>query len=188
MKRRNLIISLFALLLIACAVITPAVAYFTDNTNASGATPLYFYREERIEEKVVGLKKSVRIQNTGGAHPELADPVWIRAKAAVGQTYVQYLTVSGTGWSGPDSEGWYYYYKPIMPPRDGNPGEYTNYLDVSMEGLPKPEDMSDFHISSFGIAVTFESTTAFYDEDGVHFLDADWSATLDTGSTSPSNP
>ena len=75
-----------------------------------------------------------------------------------------------------------------MPPRDGNPGEYTNYLDVSMEGLPAPDDLTGFHISSFGIAVTYESTTAFYDEDGVHFLDADWNATLDTGSSSPSNP
>ena len=42
MKRKNLILSIFALLLIACAVINPAVAYFTDNTNASGAIPLQF--------------------------------------------------------------------------------------------------------------------------------------------------
>jgi len=182
MKRRNLIISLFALLLIACAVITPAVAYFTDNTNASGATPLYFYREEQIEEKVVGLKKTITIKNTGGAHPELADPVWIRAKAAVGQTYAQYLKVDSTGWTGPDSDDWYYWPTPVLV------GGSTGPLEVSMEGLPAPDDLTGFHISSFGIAVTYESTTAFYDEDGVHFLDADWNATLDTGSSSPSNP
>ena len=64
MKRKNLILSIFALLLIACAVINPAVAYFTDNTNASGAIPLQFQYKTEIHEDFEDWLKTVQIENT----------------------------------------------------------------------------------------------------------------------------
>lgn len=187
MKHKCFILSIIALLLIACAVIKPAVAYFTDNTAADGAIPLYFGRWTEISERVKDLTKSVTITNTGGDHPEKADPVWIRAKASTGTAYT--LEISGDGWSGPDADGYYNYNTPVPV------GSSTNALNVTLKGLPTSQDGAEYPISNVAVGVVYESTTAFLKEGAVNpgpagyqpsdYQPPDWSAVLDYGNTGP---
>lgn len=185
MKRRNLILSVLALLLIACAVINPAVAYFTANTSADGAIPLYFYRETEIYEEMDGLNKLVTIKNTGGDHPELADPVWIRARAYISDALNNddHFFVSGDSWDD-GGDGWYYFNVPVPV------GGSTTPLKVEVKNLPVNEEYQEndeYYISMIGVGVIYQSVTAFYDVDGIQFQPADWTAELkDVGETTPS--
>ena len=65
MKRKTLFLSLLALVLIVCAMVQPALAYFTANTQADGKIPLNFGYETKIEEGYEDFVKTVTIQNTG---------------------------------------------------------------------------------------------------------------------------
>lgn len=180
MKQKSWILSLLALVLIACAMVQPALAYFTAHTQADGAIPLYFERKTTIEEKVDGMHKAVTIKNTGGAHPEYAVPVWVRARAYVGQEYLQYLEVSGSGWS-QGSDGWWYYVAPVPV------GESAAVLNVALVDMPVDNGV-EHQFKDVNVAVVYESITTYYNEDGSFrpYTAADWSKPLDTGSSAPS--
>ena len=193
MKHKSLILSILALVLIVCAVAQPALAYFTANTDANGAVPLRFGRSTWISEEVTNLRKAVTITNTGGETPDeqkYADPVWVRARAYVGQEYS--LSISGEDWSGPDAEEWYYYADPVPPPLVEN-GVVTKYystkpLYVELTDLPKVDD-PEHQFTDINVAVVYESITAVYNPDGVTFkpyVAKDWTEKLDSGSTSSS--
>ena len=178
MKQKSWILSLLALVLIVCAMVQPALAYFTAHTQADGAIPLYFERKTTIEEKVTGLEKEVTIKNTGGAHPEYALPVWVRARAFVGEQYD--LEISGTGWS--KSGDWWYYATPVPV------GQSTSALTVKLKNLPVVDE-AEISFKDVNVAVVYESITAFYNADGITFrphTPADWSKPLDTGTSTPS--
>ena len=180
MKRKSFLLSILALILIACAVINPALAYFTDNDNADGAIPLYFGRWTEITEEVQDLEKKVTIQNTGGDHPELADPVWIRAKVLIADAFKQYMTVTGDGWS-EGTDGYWNYETPVLV------GGATNVLDVKLDKLPANLD-PEFLLKQIEVTVVYESTTAYYAEDGVNFQPAVWGKILDSGESAPTTP
>ena len=175
MKRKNLILSIFALLLIACAVLNPAVAYFTDNTNASGATPISFQYKTEIEDSVVDWLKTVRIQNVLHPVPNddeiVSDPIWVRARAFSGETYplVEAPAVAGD-WV-KDSDGWWYYQHPLMA------GEYTTGITFKLTGFPS-EAAEDVNFTTINVGVVYETTLVRYDPDGNAF--ADWTIVLDT--------
>lgn len=177
MKQKSWILSLLALVLIICAMVQPALAYFTAHTQADGAKSLYFERETTIEEKVTGLKKEVTIRNTGGAHPEYAVPVWVRARAFVGGQYD--LEISGTDWS--KSGDWWYYATPV--PVEGA----TAPLYVELKNLPVVDE-AELQFKDINVAVVYESITTYYNEDGTFrpYTAADWSKPLDTGTSTPS--
>lgn len=189
MKQKSWILSLLALVLIACAMVQPALAYFTANTQADGRIPLHFGRKTEIEEKVDGLHKAVTIKNTGGDHPEYADPVWVRARAYVGQEYLQYLEVSGAGWSHNTEDGWWYYGEPLMPEviKD-DPSSKTSPLNVSLVNMPVDHG-EEHQFKDVNVAVVYESVTAYYDFDAAvqpAFKPADWTAKiLDSATSSP---
>jgi len=180
MKNKTFLLSVLALVLIACAVIGPAAAYFTANDNAQGALPLYFGRWTEIKEDVQDLEKKVTIQNTGGDHPELADPVWIRAKVYIADAFTQYMTVTGDGWS-EGTDGYWNYDTPVLV------GGSTNVLDVKLDKLPANLD-PEFLLKKIEVSVVYESTTAYYAEDGVSFQPVVWNDPLDTGESSPTTP
>ena len=115
MKRRTYFLSLLALLLIACAMVQPALAYFTANTQADGMVPLNFGYKTEIYEDVKDFVKTVTIQNTGEA--DKADPIWVRARAFAGTTYPLVPTVAEPWYDGGD--GWYYYTKVLQPGEAG---------------------------------------------------------------------
>ena len=180
MKQKSWILSLLALVLIVCAMVQPALAYFTANTQADGKIPIYFERKTTIEEKVDGMHKAVTIKNTGGDHPEYAVPVWVRARAYVGQEYLQYLEVSGDRWS-EGSGGWWYYAVPVPV------GESAAVLNVALVDMPVDNGV-EHQFKDINVAVVYESITTYYNEDGSFrpYTAADWTKPLDTGTATPS--
>lgn len=183
MKQKSWILSLLALVLIACAMVQPALAYFTDHTQAVGGVPFNFERKTTIEEEVDGMHKAVTITNTGGDHPEYAVPVWVRARAFVGQEYLQYLEVSGsgTGWSHNTEDGWWYYGVPVPV------GESAEVLNVALVDMPVDNGV-EHQFKDINVAVVYESITTYYNEDGSFrpYTAADWTKPLDAGTATPS--
>ena len=172
MKKKSLVLSLLALLLVLSVTIAPSLAYFTASDRADGAVPLTLGSTTEIREEVVDLTKNVTIENTDG------DPVWIRAIAYVGQTFT--LEVSGSGWSGTGPRDWWYYGAPVAK------GETTTALSVSVVDIPHSDE---FVIPSFNVSVQYESIPVLYDADGnpIPPSASDWEHPLDV-STTNSNP
>ena len=163
--KKSYILSLLALVLILCAFIQPAWAYFTSSKEADGAVQLNFKRTTTITETVdQNMTKHVTITNTGDCE------VWIRARAYAGEQYA--LTVSETnGWE--KRGNWWYYNKTVEPGK--STGELLVKLDLN--GI-EPTDVAN-------VGVIYQCTTVIYDSDGKPT--ADWSPDLIpyTGSTSP---
>ena len=180
MKRKNLILSIFALLLIACAVITPAVAYFTANTEADGAIPISFQYKTEIREDFKDWLKSVQIENVKNpvaGRPDMeSDPIWVRARAFSGETY-PLVEAPATAGDWIKQGDWWYYQKPLAA------GELTSPITFEITGIPK-KDAEDHMFTSFNVAVVYESTLVYYNEDGSvsgdAMTNANWTRILDT--------
>lgn len=165
MKRKSsYILSLLALVLILCAFIQPAWAYFTSSKEADGSVPISFVRKTTIEEKVDKLTKSVTVRNDSSSTVD----VWVRVRAHAGAQYK--LNVGGSGWS--QNGDWWYFNAPVAPGKTANPLAVT---------LVIPEDVKPTDVVNVG--VIYESTTVFYKPDGSP--DApNWSAGLLDAATS----
>lgn len=170
-RKRSFILSLLALILILCAFIQPAWAYFTTSSQAAGATKVYYKRVTTItEDPPTGNIKTVTIHNDADSTVW----VWIRAKARTGEQFK--LTGSGTDWSEPDKEGWYYYQVAVEPGGKTKPLSFT----LDLNGVEPPDVVN--------VGVVYESVTAFYnpkydpsDPSSPMFESPEWDATLDNG-------
>ena len=90
------------------------------------------------------------------------------------------MKVSGDGWS-QDADGYWYYDTPVQV------GDSTLPLNIELEGLPTNVD-PEYLLTQIAVGVVYESTTAYYEEDGVNFQPAEWGKVLDSGESSPSTP
>ena len=176
MKRKSFLLSVLALILIACAVIHPAVAYFTDNADANGAIPLYFVYKTEIWDDVNDLVKTVRILNI--EHPDPTDPtitspdIWVRARAYIGSAFTLSESPVNSGDSVKTGEWWYYQY--LL-----HAGKYTTGLNFAIIDIP---EFIDHEYADFNVAVVYESTLVYYDASG-NPLPPDWTKVLDTSGT-----
>ena len=172
-RKRSFVLSLLALVLILCAFIQPAWAYFTSNKEADGAIPISFYRKTTIKETVDDLTKNVTIHNDETSTVY----VWVRARAYAGSQFK--LHVDGEGWT---KDGDWYYYGAAVPP-NGDTGPLSVRLEIPAN--VEPTDVVN-------VEVVYESITAFYNEDGSfkkpnHGSDWRTEYILDSGSSTP-NP
>ncbi len=178
MKRKNLVLSIFALLLIACAVITPAVAYFTANTEADGAIPISFQYKTEIREDFKDWLKSVQIENVKNpvaGRPDIeSDPIWVRARAFSGETY-PLVEAPATADDWIKQGDWWYYQKPLAA------GELTSPITFEITGIPDKDD-PDHQFTSFNVGVVYESLLVRYDTAGNYITPEvdEWNNTLDT--------
>lgn len=184
MRRNTFVLSLLAIALIVCAVVQPALAYFTANTEAHGAIPLNFYYKTEIKEDVTGLVKTVTIRNTGGDHPEYAEPVWVRAQVYSGVTYPLNIN-GGANWVAPPEnasvgERWWYYSEPVQV------GKETTGLVVAFQDIPQ-KDVEGHEFEIINVSVVYETARVYYEEDGSHglYTDVDWTLKVDTGESTP---
>ena len=163
MRQKSYWLSLLALVLILCACIQPAWAYFTSNTEAAGSVKLYTKSEVEITEEAKGLVKTVTIANTEGS------PVWVRAIAYIGSDFG--LTVSGWG-STVGGNTWVYYSDPLYAG-----GDPASALTVKVTDIPASAE----NMTSFNVGVQFESIPVEYDTNGdpIPHVSADWESKLD---------
>ena len=173
-KKRNLILATLAVVLVICASIAPAMAYFTSYAQASGGIPVALGDHGYIEEDpVTDMTKTIRIQN---ADDSLED-VYIRASYTVPENLKDRTTVTpGDGWTGPqeDADGnkWYYYSDPVAP------GGVTTDLNVEIGKLTEEERAKLKEGDQMEVSVFYESIPVLYDENGapIPATAADWEA------------
>lgn len=155
MKKRTLIMSALAVTLAAGMTIAPALAYFTDHTEATGSIAIELGDKTEIHETVDDWTKTVTISNEG---PE---SVYVRAKGIAG-TYkgaaftLDYSDSDSTWVDGED--GWYYFNGVV----DAN-GE-TDKLVINIGNIPKDEDVEDG--DELNVTVVYECVKLIYNEEG----------------------
>lgn len=168
MKRKLLVSIALAATLICGASVTPAMAYFTDSTIATGSIPVKVGATTTIHEKFAQRSKRVTISNS----EDSASPVWIRARV---YTNVDYKA-QGTNWPEADAQGWYNYASPV------DPGKATEELKVELT-FPKVKYEKDpgeaVYDDNFNVIVVYESTLAEYDESTQSYKAPNWDNVLD---------
>lgn len=166
MKRRTAVLAALAVALVVCMGVTPALAYFTDSTEASGGLVIGAKSTTHMNEEYADGVKHVTVEND--AQSTVA--VFVRARAYS----TEKVSVSGAGWTAQGD--WYVYGEAVAP------GESTAPLDVSI-AFPKRKaadnDPSGYEIGdNFNVVVVYESTPATYDENNNPA--PDWSLIYDT--------
>jgi predicted ribosomally synthesized peptide with SipW-like signal peptide len=160
MKKRTLLMSALAVVLAAGMTIAPAMAYFTDHTEANGSVTVELGTQTTIDEEIDGMNKIVTIHNDG---PE---SVYVRVNAYAGSDLD--LTFSGEGWSARDGEGWSYYSGIIEAGQDSGP------LTIAIDNLPEGAMVGD----DVNVSVVYEATKVIYDNDEAQAPDWDLAAVI----------
>lgn len=184
MRKRNLILIALVFALIICATIQPAIAYFTTYVRAKGGHKVTLGDTTTITEHFSNWKKEVTIGNKEGS-----EPVYIRAKVLYEGKYK--LAVSGDGWTGKQTDEYYYFGENPAKLTALNEKESTSPLNVEIQGVPK-EKLPDGSIDpeyeklkdgeGFSVTVVYESTPVRYDAAGTAY--ADWDKQIiEVGST-----
>lgn len=155
MKKGKVLIAALAAVMIMTATIGSAMAYFSAYTTASGSQTVHLRPTTRIEERFDSWTKHITVTNTGEAS------CYIRAAVFAGGDIG--CSCSGSGWTN-GGDG-YWYYGEIVPA-----GGTTQVLEVSIRNVPEEAKEGD----SFNVAVVYECTPVFYEQDGTAY--ADWTA------------
>ena len=184
MKKRSYLLILLAAVLTVCILVQPALAYFTDRTNATGSIPVVFGTTTELYEDVDDFIKTVIIGNTGD--PETDELIWVRARAYAGVTYPLEVTLADGWYDGED--GWYYYETPLVPGATDDPetspaGSVTTGLKVEVTEIPEA-DAGDHMYTQINVAVVYETASVHYNEDGT-IKPANWNIILDNGTSAP---
>lgn len=166
MKRTLIPLAALGAAAVLSASIAPAWAYFTDTSSATGGIRINVEPTTDIEETYGERTKHVTIKNIGDNNVS----VYVRARVFASES----VDVSGTGWSGPDGEGWYNFDNPV------DCGKSANELTVKLT-FPEGAIQDD----PYNVIVIYESTPVQYQEDGTPY--ADWSYILDNGTAEGGN-
>lgn len=173
MKKKNIILTVLALVLVLASAAENAWAYFTTYTEAVGGYKIRLGSETELKEEVSGLTKTVSIYNSKDSRP-----VYVRVKAFCGDAYqVDVIEEKSSKKWVKNSDG-YYYYNEVL-----NPDSSTENLVMGVT-IPEAEDAQE--IDSINIVIIYESTPVQYDENGDPYdpLDehVDWTIKLQTES------
>jgi hypothetical protein len=172
MKKRNLILSGIAVLMILVASVPSALAYFTTYVYAEGKKTVVLGDRTTIQEPAVD-KWIKQIQITAD---ETSEPVYVRAKAFAPDDYV--LSYSGTNWKPGEADDFYYYGNPIS--KDNKNADLLN-VQIKMKDGTLPPDGKEGE--TFNVVVIYEYTPVLYkeDKDGNLVPYADWTKDVTPG-------
>lgn len=167
MKKKNIILFALAIVLILATSISGALAYFTTYSEAKGGYVIELGNGTQLEENFYDWASHVTIHNS-----ENSQPVYVRAKAFIGNEYL--VSCYGDGWS--LSEDGFCNYDKIL-----NGGESTAQLCVEIENVPQAEEIENIEKKrgsvNFNVVVVYETTPVLYDENGSPY--ADWSLKME---------
>ena len=164
MKRKSIILAAFAFALVLGMGITPAGAYFTDQSTANGGLPIVVGPNTDIYEWANDSQKTIVITNAEGAAP-----AFVRVRI---DTDAPMKVPSYEGWNAPDADGWYVYGSALAG------GEETNPLTVTFDWENIKTDTREAPTAGdvINVNVYYEACDAKYDSDGnpVYGNDGDW--------------
>lgn len=185
-NRKRILLPALALALILTAGIGSAGAYFSTYAKARGGIVMELGSRREFREEFSNWTKTLTVTNNADSK----DSIFVRARVFypetlyLGQDRTEVNLVcdtSGEGWSGPDND-YYYYSYPVAP------GAATNPLNVHIQGMPAQDSPLYAELQEgdmFSVIVVYESIPVSYGPDGqpIDPAEADWSRTLDTGTT-----
>lgn len=154
MKKSSIFLLILTVVLVMAVSVSPAIAYFTTYTEASGGYAVTFAPTD-IEEEFYSWTKHVVV-----TCDDDGQPTYVRARAFAGSQYE--LQYSGDGWTFDENDGFFYYSDII------GPGQSTDELLIHIDNIPEDPKQDD----SFNVVVIYECTPVQYDEDGNPY--ADW--------------
>lgn len=163
MKKRQLALSLLALLLVLCSSLHGSMAYFTTYVIVEGGYDVRFGTDISIIEQVTAWAKRLVVHIT-----EDSEPVFVRAKAYSGSQYELAYEAPSQRWTAGDDG--YYYYDTIL-----YGGQSAEELIVHIGNVRDPARQDD----EFHVVVCYETTPVLYQEDGTPY--ADWNMILYSG-------
>lgn len=163
MKRIHLILAVLAIVLVLCASIGAASAYFTTYADARGGYVIHMKYESEIEEKVEGNVKQVTIKNIADEGTENGTfPVFVRARVLAGND-VDISDTQGTNWV---KNGDYYFYTIVL-----FTGDSSETLNIKV----KPAANSTVRAGDpIDVIVTYESVPAVFLPDGTPDMATSW--------------
>ena len=172
MKKRNLILSGIAVLMILVASVPSALAYFTTYVYAEGKKKVVLGDRTTIQEPAVD-EWVKQIQITAD---ESSEPVYVRAKAFAPDDYVLSYEDS-TDWQPGSDDGFWYYKNPISK------GQTTDILKVHIKMKDGTKPSAGTEGETFNVVVVYEYTPVLYkeDKDGNLVPYADWTKAVTPG-------
>ena len=162
MKKRNMILSVLAAVLILSLSVGSAMAYFTTFTKVDGDAPFKAGNITRIDESYSGNVKSVWITNLSSSK----ESVFIRARV------FSAVPVSIAGSSKWSEHGDYWYFSDPVPPRG-----VTDVLNVTIDFNGGGFDPKAYVGEKISVIVVYEAIFApQFDSNGDEMLpwDIDW--------------
>ncbi len=175
MKKGKWIGAAAALVLAGSFTVSPAMAFFTANTEASGVRGIRFGVDTELEEDIQEHAKLIQIKNKGES------PCWVRAMVFYGESSENGLTpevtVEGDNWTKGD-DGWYYYTKVLEAPENEGDEKLTDVLKAAYEVPEKAPE--------YDIIVVYEYMPFMGEEDGDGkdaYEKVNWKMKADTGRT-----
>ncbi len=162
MKKRSIVLAVFAAVLVLASSIGAAVAYFTTYVTANGGYVIHIENETHIHEDVGKGQKVIRIENTGEG------PVFVRVKAFNGDDFNVEMDPESpsTNWEYKLEDG-YWYYRDVV-----NPGDNTSELTLKITDI-KDQQWEDGDVRN--VIVIYESVPAYFDSDGNPDFGTAWS-------------
>ena len=175
MKRRHLVLAVLAIVLVLCASIGAASAYFTTYADAKGGYIIHVGHESEIHESVDGTVKSVQIQNIANSAEDVGKaPIFVRAKVYYGTDCT--VEVSGSGWT--QDGNVYYYEEPLyagtenaaVQADDAKNNSMTTILTVDV----KPASETVKEGDTIDVIITYDSVPAVFTASGAADRSASW--------------
>ena len=161
MKKKNIILTILAVVMVLGLSLKGAMAYFTTYVSAAGGMPIHLGHRTTIDEEVDNLKKTVTITITEGP-----DEVYVRAKAfyptnlpGMEVHYDNGEPKDGGTWSD-GGDGWWYYDIPLNS--ETRPSARQFIVDIQ---YTIPEGVTIEKGDNFNVVVVYEATAAV-DEHG----------------------
>ena len=171
MRKKTILLTVLAAVLLLSVSIGPALGYFTDHDEESGEASVAVKPWTMIRESFDSWTKHVVITNYVPEGVDEGAPCFVRARAYMaGNEDGQALSISGDGWTGSGSNDWYYY-GTILQPKPTEPYE-TSPLDVKIIKIPQNPKNGD----SFNVIVVYEAAPVIYKNGSAA---ADWSQAIE---------
>lgn len=163
MKRKTIVLTVLAMVLVLGLSVGTAWSYFTDTTTAEGSVTLSIEPTTTITEENGPGTKTIRIKNA-----EESVPVWVRARVYAAAELG--ASAEGENWSGAITD-WFQYGKPVDPDATTEPLNISFTLKRGYDATENPEGAMDGDEQN--IVVIYECMPVSFDADG-NALSASW--------------
>ena len=160
MKKKHLVLSALAIVLVLCSSIGTAVAYFTTYAGGNGGYVIHLGHKSVIHDVYADVKE-ISIQNVADSADDVGKyPIFVRAQVYHGTDSIV-TPEESENWT-PDGE-YFYYLFPLYADLEVNLMSTTSILKFQVDPNPeadlKPGDLVD-------VVVTYQSVPAVFDPDG----------------------